>query len=230
MDWTLAIDLNRIALLRMLAALFALVEGRSGEVVESVPRHVHRMIARALRPAEAATRRLIAVVMLTQEITAEAAPSSSSKPRKSGKPRKKPSKPAAERRGNAPPAFGLFDPRIDVDPKRKTASGDGPRIWFFDGLDAPVTKRPVPLPDDPFSVGPLYRRLRALKAALDDLPGQARRLAQATARLPRAIRPMRPGRAPGHWARGKREIDAVLYECSVLAEMAYKDAEVANTS
>jgi len=61
MDWTLAMDRNQKMLLRLVRGLFALV-GLSGEgAVASLSRPVALRVFRVLRPAEAATRRLIVI-------------------------------------------------------------------------------------------------------------------------------------------------------------------------
>jgi hypothetical protein len=60
MDWNAAIEKNREALKRILAALVAmagLADGGAG----TLSRHLHRAVLRLLRPAEAATRRLVIV-------------------------------------------------------------------------------------------------------------------------------------------------------------------------
>ncbi|MDI6026908.1 hypothetical protein QBK99_11970 [Corticibacterium sp. UT-5YL-CI-8] len=65
--------------------------------------------------------------------------------------------------------------------------------------------RPTPLPDDPLDAARLRCRLTALAAALDDLPGQARRLARWRRRRdaavqrgrPHRLSPLRPGPPPG---------------------------------
>ncbi|WP_421853485.1 hypothetical protein [Oricola sp.] len=101
-------------------------------------------------------------------------------------------KPARQTAPSLNPAFALFDPPIDYAaifapprPRRKAV----PRITFF-GSDAP-------LPIDPPKQSPpvdglgrtlinaahVCRRVRALKAALDDLPGHAVRFARRKARL-----------------------------------------------
>ncbi len=225
MDWTLAINLNRMALLRILGAVAVMIGG--GGMAGTVPRHVHRAVAAVLRPAEAATRRLIAVVMLKTDATTPVPVGARRSRAGKSVPRKK-----EQRTGVS--AFRLFDPRIDVDPKRKSAPGCGPRLRFLDGVDerdATGGGRPrQPQPDDPVSDRRLRDRMQALTGALNDLDAQARRLARATARMTRRIRPMRPGRAPGQSVRGKREIDAILYECACLAEMAYGDARKIDTS
>ena len=60
MDWNAAIERHRDTLKCILAALVAmagLADGRAG----TLPRHLHRAVLRLLRPAEAATRRLVIV-------------------------------------------------------------------------------------------------------------------------------------------------------------------------
>ncbi len=60
MDWNAAIEKNREALKRILAALVAmagLADCRAG----TLPRHLHRAVLRLLRPAESAARRLVIV-------------------------------------------------------------------------------------------------------------------------------------------------------------------------
>jgi hypothetical protein len=52
-----------------------------------------------------------------------------------------------------------------------------PRI-LFPGVTEPFALPPPPSPDDPIDAARLGRRLSALAAALDDLPGHARRFAR----------------------------------------------------
>ena len=59
MDWNLAIERNREALKRILAALVAMAGLVDGGIL---PRHLHRAILRLLRPAESAARRLVIVM------------------------------------------------------------------------------------------------------------------------------------------------------------------------
>ncbi|WP_421849524.1 hypothetical protein [Oricola sp.] len=151
------------------------------------------------------------------------------------------------------PQFALFDPPIDYAaifapprPRRKAV----PRITFF-GSDAP-------LPIDPPKQSPpvdglgrtlinaahVCRRVRALKAALDDLPGHAIRFARRKARLmaepnPCAVEdvpgnapvphpepitkiqiPLRIGHPPGRRRRSEIPIDDILKECDALARYA----------
>ncbi|WP_421855656.1 hypothetical protein [Oricola sp.] len=104
----------------------------------------------------------------------------------------KPPKPARQTAPSLNPAFALFDPPIDYAaifapprPRRKAV----PRITFF-GSDAPLPVDP-PKPSPPvdglgrtlINAAHVCRRVRALKAALDDLPGHAVRFARRKARL-----------------------------------------------
>jgi hypothetical protein len=59
MDWEGAIEWNRQALTRILAAIVAMAGLAGGDQPGMLPRHLHRAVQRLLRPAEAATRRLI---------------------------------------------------------------------------------------------------------------------------------------------------------------------------
>ncbi|HUR43994.1 MAG TPA: hypothetical protein VMZ01_07830, partial [Aestuariivirga sp.] len=82
---------------------------------------------------------------------------------------------------------------------------------------------PAPPSDDGrIDASRLFRRLDALKLALDDLPRQARRLARARARREKAPHsrfksPLRPGRPPGHCKIPVHDVDYVLAECHGLA-------------
>jgi hypothetical protein len=77
----------------------------------------------------------------------------------------------------------------------------------------------------------IERNSEALKAALADLPRQARRLVRARARREKVSRlklqsVMRPGRPPGHRKVPIHEVDHVLAECHWLA----RDVEAPDTS
>ena len=68
----------------------------------------------------------------------------------------------------------------------------------------------------------LIRRLTAIKNALEDIPGQAQRMARCEARrelMPDAQvkSPLRPGPPPGHRKKPVEDIDFVLIECHALA-------------
>jgi hypothetical protein len=87
------------------------------------------------------------------------------------------------------------------------------------------------VPDKLVSATRLSRRLAAIKAALEDLPRQAIRLARWQARRavmpsPKFTYPMRPGLPPGYRRKPKHDVDHVLIECHGLA----RDVERENTS
>jgi hypothetical protein len=165
----------------------------SDEGVFTLPRHRHRAILRLLRPAESAARRLI--IVMAQGLVVTLAPS---RPRR---PRPAPLAPVLRSLGIAVVTSGsadmagrvaagprkavlpLIDPLKSFAPRRRTVPAHAaPRIMRLD-LEAPY--HPLPPPparDDPLDATALSRRLRALGAALDDLPGQARRFARWQAR------------------------------------------------
>jgi hypothetical protein len=200
MDWNMAIERNREALKRILAALVAMA-GLAGGAT-TLPRRLHRAVTKLLRPAEAAARRLIIVAARGLVVDP---------------PRFRPAKPkpltmeplmrqlglavvlskaelrraAAKRRAAALRAarprklsFPLLDPltlprgffgRPARSYRPRTASV--PRITFL-GSDERRPVPPPPSPYDPVSAVRLSLRLQALGRALDDLPGQAKRFAR----------------------------------------------------
>jgi len=227
-NWPLAIERNRDALLRIVAVLFAyagLDEGGADEV----PRRVWRMILRLLRPAESAARRLI--VIAARGITVDAPKPCAERPL-TGIERLKAAgvlvihevnlglacapqpQTAATPPKSAPrvPAFPLTDPPRRFD----TRDWDGLRPFPKDGFDLADG-------DEEVSARHLCRRLAALKRALDDIPGHAKRLARRKARrdagLPCAghFPPVRLGHPPGHRKKAGHEVDDVLRECHSLA-------------
>ena len=80
----------------------------------------------------------------------------------------------------------------------------------------------APSDDDLMDAEPLLRRLRSLKAALDDLAGHARRMRRWEARRKAAAKKpdtaMRMGMPPG-WRRSrkKRPIDVILWDFHEMA-------------
>ncbi|WP_442579797.1 hypothetical protein ACSBOB_30680 [Mesorhizobium sp. ASY16-5R] len=279
MDWNAAIDKNREALKRVLAMLVAMAglgaggqftffrqEGRSSpEVVRAekrklspaltLPRNLHRAIAKLLRPAEAAVRRLIIVAARGLVVTLPPA-----RPRK---PQPKSMEPllrgfgiavtvsrdelrriaaarrAAEIRAARPKkrSLPLFDPLRPWSVRRWPAAADGaPGGMPFRRLPA----------DDPVDATRIALRLQALAAALDDLPGQARRFARWRARNEAAaakeklrqeagiapfrrtgqparfqrVWPLKPGRPPGWRPKSTHEVQDVLEVVHGLAQWA----------
>jgi hypothetical protein len=218
----------------------------------TLPRFLHRAIVTLLRPAEAAARRLIitiacgivvtlpplrprkpgpktvatqpilrslgiAVVMSAADIARAAAASRAAAERAAARPRSL-SLPLLD------PAWRPYRPfrmRHITSVPRISGSGDSTRY----------SPPPPPSPDDPVSAVRLHLRLKALAAALDDLPGHALRFARWNARrklgLTRRTRPLKPGRAPGcrlaRWdptvpqGRRIREIDVILAHAHSLA-------------
>jgi hypothetical protein len=214
MDIPAAIELNKTALLRIVAGLFALLEAAQARI----PLALHRSIARVLRPAESAVRRLIVVLA---RITKQKTPPPRSRPAPTGLVRAK--------RGSRRRAFPLFDPWQRFGRKRRAPRGPGPRISSF-APGAVLAPRIGPERVRDHSDGHeisanLLARLAALKGALEDLPRQARRLVRALERrrnVPHLKLKMslRPGRAPGFRKKPRLDIDHVLHQCDWLARNA----------
>ena len=228
-NWRGAIELNRNALLRILATLFSMADMADGAIPETLPRHRLNAVRRILKTAESALRRLI--VIAARDIADIPWPvgvhAYGLGPHPAGRG-------TAKRSGNgddaaAPiPPFPLSDPvrTFSLSPPRRRSKAS-PRITFL-GPGAPPP-RPVPdgwycLPDDECDAGPVCRRLIAAKRALDDLDGAAERLARLQQRRDRAMAggpdrrsPLRLGKPPGHRRRPRHEADAVLAELHLLA-------------
>jgi hypothetical protein len=229
-DWGPAIERNRDALLRIVAVLFAyagLDEGGADEV----PRRVWRRILRLLRPAEAAARRLIVIAARGIEVKPpkprpERAPTGIERLQAAGvlifrevnlglARVWQPQSPAVPAKSPPRvPAFPLTDP-----PRRFDKRGwDGHRPFPQDGFE-------LADPDEEVSARHLCRRILSLKAALDDLPRHAKRLARREARLNRASgsvqssnrrRTLRLGHPPGYRRQACHAVDDVLRECHSL--------------
>ena len=167
----------------------------------TLPRHLHRAVLRLLRPAEAAARRLviaaarglvvpppsprklkpkpmepllrrfgIAVMMSPADLARAAADAKRTAARRA----------AARQRilslskGSLP----LFDPlRRPFRRRRYVPTHAAPRI-VVPGVTQLFSLPQPPSPDDPIDAARLGLRLAALAAALDDLPGHARRFAR----------------------------------------------------
>jgi hypothetical protein len=203
----------KTAVLRgIVAGLFAML----GAAVPVMTRATRLSLLELLRPAEAAARRLIVVAASGMAATGD------------GSRRSPPSReiPAGDGRKRVP-VFRLFDPRTYPGPPRhrKSTPGIGPRITEI-GRDPHVPAPPqrTSLPDDPVDGGALRRRLAALHNALENIPGQARRLNRILARgRSKWRRPMRPGRPPGHRARGMRPVDEALADLHFFAMEVMRD-------
>ncbi|WP_442580401.1 hypothetical protein ACSBOB_34040 [Mesorhizobium sp. ASY16-5R] len=220
MDWTAAIDKNREALKRVLAMLVAMAGlgaggqfpffRQKGTAVQNeaqaeksklppaltLPRNLHRAIAKLLRPAEAAVRRLIIVAARGLVITLP--------PLRPRKPKPKPIEPllrgfgiavtvSREDRRRAATARRAAELRAARPKKRSLPLFDPLRPWSVrrwpvaaDGAPSGMPFRRLP-GDDPVDATRISLRLQALAAALDDLPGQANRFARWRARNEAAI-------------------------------------------
>jgi hypothetical protein len=229
MDCALAIERNRQPLLRIVAALFAMIGLGEGTMVERLSWPLYRAVLRVLRPAESAVRRLI--VVAARDIVV--------KPRQA-RPAKAGLKIIRKGQGKGRKSFQLFDPRQRFDrPYGRTTKivRAEPRIRILDfdprsplflrqaqaAASAPK-RRPGPrrAPDGTVSAGPLCRRLAAIKRALEDLASQARRYARWRARplerrRPKLTSTLRPGPPPGFRKKPSHEVDAILHECDWLA-------------
>ncbi|HTV68991.1 MAG TPA: hypothetical protein VMF90_10675 [Rhizobiaceae bacterium] len=139
------------------------------------------------------------------------------------------------------PSLPLFDPRKRFFYIRPMRNRGVPRISDPGvGARLPIPVRREPMPGGRVSAARIQQRLATLAAALDDLPGQAKRFAQLRAlRLaararererevsgapaphprPRALHvwPLRPGHPPGGQRRPKHEIDEVLKDLQYFA-------------
>ena len=204
MNWQHVFEINRAALLGLVAVMLGMLpEGRV------ITRAAKRRVLALLLPSEACLRRLI--VILTRNMQPPVV-------NKRGAP------PGPIPRGEAGaervPTFGLFDSRRAIGPRRKRRRGREPNIGFFDEWKPPA--RPaLPTDEDEMDAASLRRGIAAMQKALADLPRQARRLMRIIAKRKQAgnlkVKPMRPGRPPGHRERGKREVDTMLAGLNELA-------------
>lgn len=236
MDWTLAIARQIDALKPVLAALFGMAGGSETERASSptLPRHLHRAILRLLRPAEAAARRLvIAFACKTLPPAGIAAPHLPLAGRSVALRQSRHGRPGGvAHEGHALSPMGsprsrnlalrLSDPLPMPFAPRRTAAM--PRI-SVPGMSAPHPLRPAPEPDDQLDAGRLHLRLRAVSAALADLPAAARRFRRWQARAQRdthharRVWPLKPGRPPGYPATRARPhaVHDMLREAQWLA-------------
>lgn len=125
-------------------------------------------------------------------------------------------------------AFPLIDTRRTFNPEaRRTTPKFEPRIHAFsNGQWVTILGRspfdPVPQPVETADAARLCRRLAAIKAALDNLTRQAKRLARLRARqammpLTKIRKPLRLGHPPGHRTAVAHAVDELLKDCHWLA-------------
>jgi hypothetical protein len=219
--WDDAVVRNVAALGAVAAQILAVLSVYGGMDVGSLPRAVHARIIRVLRPAESALRRLI--VIAARDVVVEPV-----QPRTtSGRSRMSPRKPASNM------SFQLFDPRKRFNARRVTYTTLTPRVYFI-APEAPFSplfpqaKSPdqllssAPTADRHIGARRLALRLKALTAALEDIPRHAKRLVRLrwkreTQQPPRAFLPLRPGKPPGHRSIVYHEVDDILAECHKFA-------------
>jgi hypothetical protein len=201
-DWDGAIAKNRDALAAILATLMTMLGLDVSSAVARISHRFHRKVLRVLKPAESAVRRLIVIAARSLVAKPVAARPGQNKRRSATR--------TCGARRRRRPSFPLFDAtvRFDDGPERT-----GPR---------PTPPLPSRDGDGLIDAKHLVRRLEAVRLALADLPGQAKRLVRARARrdtIPRLqfLAPMRPGRPPGYRKKQTHEVDAVLKECHRLA-------------
>lgn len=209
MNWGLAVEQNREALLRLLV----LVLSGLGGVVTRVKR---LEVLSVLRPAEAATRRLIAILARGMSVRLRAGTPCPSVI------------PSSQGAGARLAGFRLLDPlRLVGRATRSDPRAKGLQIRVIGGeyWAAAAAVKPAASVEAAVDTTRLIARLEALQRALDDLPAQARRLARWHAKRrarggPGRVSALRTGRPPGHRARPNRPVDILLRDCHELARHA----------
>jgi len=240
-DWPGAVARNRTELLRIVAVL-VFMAGLDEGGNETMPRRAWRKIVRLLRPAESAVRRLIVIaargiVVAPPKPRPERAPTAIEVMQAKGlltihkvdlglarfwRPEE-----AAPEKPSRLPAFALADAQRRFD----TLVWDGKRPFPKGGV-APADD------DEEIDAAPVSRRIEALRRALDDLDGHARRLARREARLaawdrekdPKRkgaypARTLRLGPPPGQSRKDVFAVDEVLRECHSLALQALRSPD-----
>lgn len=236
MDWPRAIDRNRKALMRIVAGLFALAGlpapacGRFEPQVRSeefsLPRHLYAAILLILRPAESAVRRLIVILAASSGKLG----STCKAPRAADAAMlQRLHQLGATSLASHTPAFALFDPLKSFDPDEIWNADPARQIRFQSGFDPDPDPfsgfRTLADSREPVPASNILKRLSAIRLALNNLPGQARRFARCQARRdlrlkagrPARVTSFRPGLPPGWRQRRIHEIDDVLRECHGLA-------------
>ncbi len=221
----------RLALLRVVAGLFVSAGMTSDETtIEKLPRRVRNAILLILRPAESATRRIVAIVARDVAVPDYVAPPKRGRSADKG---------TGKKQGSRAPQFCLIDPRKyfpELHPNRQKprqkpkASGSTEpqiqvRIAGFDGAPDFILwseAKAVVTPEDEVTAIALCRRLLALKLALEDMPKQARRYVRevskrkAAAPGPKSVPPLRMGLPPGYRKKHIHAVDEILWDCHCL--------------
>lgn len=199
MDWKRAIEINHAALVPIIATLLVMARVAGNASPAYLPRSIHGAVLQLLRPAESAVRRLI---FMMHRLAAKK-PSAATRAVSSGLPD------FAQIQGGASvPAFQLYDPR---------------KKFNLDDNARPSNAAPKGRPPSIVHAKAITLRLRALQAALTDLPKQAKRLARAEARRatlpagPKCVPPFRPGLPPGYKRKPSHAVHELLKEVHLLS-------------
>ena len=127
MDIPTTVELNKSAIARIVAGLFALLGLTGGSVLDRISAETRRSILRVLRPAESAVRRLIVIV--SKSIHVKASPA---RPMPTGIVR------AQQRKQHI--SFQLFDERqhfLRQQPRPKTVPPRAAAYFVFPGRRSP---------------------------------------------------------------------------------------------
>jgi hypothetical protein len=223
--WSAEIETNRQTLRTIIATLCAWVR-----LAVNINHKQRLEILRTLRPAEAATRRLIVMAargLVLKPTVHRPMPLATAKKLRTLRQQKC-------RRLQ----FQLSDPKVQMaPPTRKKYAKFGPRISIIQPVDPTVTaifhalapKSEIPPPQPRTENPTLTWRLEAIQAALENIPRQANRYLRWKARRekiaterPIQTSPLRPGRAPYAPKTPTRDVHFILERCHLLARETLK--------
>jgi hypothetical protein len=229
MDYAAAIECHRQPLLRIIAGLYAMIGLAEGGSIDRFSRPVYRKVLSLLKPAEWAVRRLIVIAAQGLVVEPPANCKSAKRPAAANKTKRK-----RQRRR----AFALLDPlprEIGFPTRRRITHptvmprirvlGDNPYLvppFLRPAPPPPPEPAPKqPAPDGGVSGKSLCRRLDAIKRALEDLPGQAKRYARLRAKAiaehaPKRDTALRRLPPPKAHRKPRHEVHDILEECDWL--------------
>jgi hypothetical protein len=231
MDWDLAMNRSRDALIRIVGTLFAMLGLVEGAVIERILRALHTEIMSVLRCAEAAVRRLIVAAARGMPVKPHVP-----RPGPKGNIEKKEN---SSRKRN--PAFQLEDTRPPMqrqEPQRKfnfntiapaDITPEFNRAFEKHRRKLMAEPKPPPVRDGKVNAASLIARLQAIAFALGDLNHQAKRYLRWRARRERIsktrliyVNPIRPGPPPYVHKKARHEVEEILRDCHWLAWEARK--------
>ncbi|MFN0192295.1 MAG: hypothetical protein ACKVP5_10020 [Aestuariivirga sp.] len=230
MDWDLAMNRNRDALIRIVGTMFAMLGLVEGAAVDRIPRVLHTAVLRILRPAEAAVRRLIVAAargMAVKPVVPRSGPKEGFAGNGKGSGKRRVFRLEDIRPPMAPPEPRPNHPLKSYSPADLTPAAL--RALHRKARDLIATSKPAPPKDGKVSAASLAGRLQAIGFALEDLSGQAKRLLRWRARRERILKerliytnPIRPGPPPYVHKKPRHEVEEVLRDCHWLAWEARK--------